>query len=401
MLWAGMKLVSRYSDPSAMRLNLDEASHRIVAGSIQSAAPAACRFTTASYCLDVDQAEAVESTARSRSYRPSTPCFELTVSRSEQKRPDVRYLLSKRPIALLSLVPRPAVLFTAGAVSGAIGKTLTAPLDRVKLLLQTSGGLQKGAVKQAVRQGGVWQALVAIGRTEGIKGYWKGNLPQILRVVPYSATQLYSYEVLKKRFKNEMGELSLSARLAAGGLAGMTATLVTYPLDTLRLRIAVDPSMRSIRGASAALFREGSYNAFFRGLTASLIGIAPYMALELATYDLMPSEVPGFAKGFTAALFATSLCYPLDTVRRQIQLQSAGALGARQAFHNIIQRDGVPGLYKGFLPNALKNLPNKGIKLATFDTAKDMLGRANHAYDDELVKWQRALSIKHSSSGLT
>ena len=47
---------------------------------------------------------------------------------------------------------------------------------------------------------------------------------------------------------------------------------VTYPLDTLRLRIAVDPSMRGIRGASTALFREGSYNAFFRGLTASLIG---------------------------------------------------------------------------------------------------------------------------------
>ena len=55
---------------------------------------------------------------------------------------------------------------------------------------------------------------------------------QILRVVPYSATQLYSYEVLKKRFQNEKGELSLSARLAAGGLAGMTATLVhlTSPL---------------------------------------------------------------------------------------------------------------------------------------------------------------------------
>lgn len=56
------------------------------------------------------------------------------------------------------------------------------------------------------------------------------------------------------------------------------------------------------------------------------------------------------------------ICVKMQQVicRRQIQLQSAGALGARQAFHNIIQRDGVPGLYKGFLPNALKNLPNKG-----------------------------------------
>ncbi len=50
---------------------------------------------------------------------------------------------------------------------------------------------------------------------------------QILRVVPYSATQLYSYEVLKKRFQNEKGELSISSRLAAGALAGMVATLVS------------------------------------------------------------------------------------------------------------------------------------------------------------------------------
>ena len=161
-----------------MRLDLEVASHRTVR-SCQSADPATCRFTTASYCPDFDQAEPVPPTASSRSKFTQLPCFELAVSTRDNTRPDVRYLLSHRPVALLSLVPRPAVLFTAGALSGAIGKTLTAPLDRVKLLLQTSGGLQKGAVKQAVRQGGVWQALVAIGRTEGIKGYWKGNLPQV------------------------------------------------------------------------------------------------------------------------------------------------------------------------------------------------------------------------------
>ena len=41
-----------------------------------------------------------------------------------------------------------------------------------------------------------------------------------------------------------------------------------------------------------------------------------------------------------------------------------------------------------------------GIKLATFDTAKGILRRANSAYDDELVKWQRAVRVKQSSSGL-
>lgn len=161
-----------------MRSDLDVASRR-TARSSQSAVPAACRFTTASYCPDIDQAEPIHPVAISRPNRTQAPCFELAFSSSDRPRPGVGYLVSNRPVALLSLVPRPAVLFTAGALSGAIGKTLTAPLDRVKLLLQTSGGLQKGAVRQAVRQGGVWQALVAIGRTEGVKGYWKGNLPQV------------------------------------------------------------------------------------------------------------------------------------------------------------------------------------------------------------------------------
>lgn len=68
---------------------------------------------------------------------------------------------------------------------------------------------------------------------------------------------------------------------------------VTYPLDTLRLRIAVDPSMRGIRGASTALFREGSYNAFFRGLTASLIGTAPELLLARTVLHCQASKAKG------------------------------------------------------------------------------------------------------------
>ena len=48
---------------------------------------------------------------------------------------------------------------------------------------------------------------------------------QILRVVPYSATQLYSYEVFKRAFAGRDGKLSVPARLGAGACAGMTATL--------------------------------------------------------------------------------------------------------------------------------------------------------------------------------
>ena len=165
-----------------MRSEIDFAFHQKYSN-CSSARQAPCRFTTISFSPDVDQTPSPQQVQFPLSNLRQKPCFELAAASNDKDRPDARHLLSTRPLALLSLIPRPAVLFTAGAVSGAIGKTITAPLDRVKLLLQTSGGLQHGAVKHAVRKGGVWQALVAIGRTEGIKGYWKGNLPQVSHTI--------------------------------------------------------------------------------------------------------------------------------------------------------------------------------------------------------------------------
>lgn len=58
------------------------------------------------------------------------------------------YLSTHNPTALLALVPRAAVLFGAGALSGAIAKTITAPLDRVRatLMAQLGGGMDSAAV---------------------------------------------------------------------------------------------------------------------------------------------------------------------------------------------------------------------------------------------------------------
>ncbi len=50
---------------------------------------------------------------------------------------------------------------------------------------------------------------------------------QVLRVIPYSAVQLYSYELFKRRFQDpDTGSLSVQSRLAAGACAGMASTVV-------------------------------------------------------------------------------------------------------------------------------------------------------------------------------
>ena len=66
---------------------------------------------------------------------------------------------------------------------------------------------------------------------------------------------------------------------------------MTYPLDTLRLRLAVDPAARSLRGAALALLREGSYPAFFRGLGASMLGARFQKAYNLFPFTLVSVRI--------------------------------------------------------------------------------------------------------------
>jgi solute carrier family 25 phosphate transporter 23/24/25/41 len=187
----------------------------------------------------------------------------------------------------------------------------------------------------------------------------------------------------------------------------MAATLATHPLDTLRLRMAVDPASPTLGAAARAILASGGGpSALYRGLGASVTAIAPYMAIELAAFDVLGAAeaakkkrlaeagdatprgpsllVNGFGRGATAALIATACCYPLDTARRRVQLAgAAGGEGLAALVRRVAAEEGPGALYRGFWPNAAKNLPNKGVKLGTFDAAKKLLGRAQVALEEE------------------
>ncbi|XP_052174595.1 probable envelope ADP,ATP carrier protein, chloroplastic isoform X2 [Diospyros lotus] len=303
-------------------------------------------------------------------------CISLAEKRAERREfAATTSQLFKHPLAMLALVPREATLFAAGAVAGAAAKTVTAPLDRIKLLMQTHG-LRAG--QEVAKKGiGFIEAFALIGKQEGIKGYWKGNLPQVIRIIPYSAVQLFSYEAYKKLFRGKDGELSVIGRLFAGACAGMTSTFVTYPLDVLRLRLAVEPGYKTMSEVAFNMLREEGVASFYNGLGPSLIGIAPYIAMNFCIFDLMKKSLPekyqkrtetSLVTALLSATLSTLMCYPLDTVRRQMQMKG------------IVSRDGLIGLYRGFLPNALKNLPNSSIRLTTFDTVKHLIAASEKEY---------------------
>lgn len=312
----------------------------------------------------------------------------------EVEHPSIEQLWS-HPLALLSYVPQDAALFFAGAAAGAAGKILTAPLDRIKISMQVHGLKE---TQETARKGiSFLEAAMKIGKEEGLQGYWRGYFPQVIRVIPYSAVQLVAYEAYKKFFKGEDKELSVPGRLAAGACAGMTSTLITYPLDVLRLRLAVDPASKSMLQVASTMLREEGLTSFYRGLGPSLLGIAPYVALNFCAFDLIKNSLPeevrktpaaSFVTAFLSASLATSMCYPLDTVRRQLQMKDTPFLTIGDAFPGIVARDGVIGLYRGFVPNTLKLLPTSSIRLTTFDAAKRLLSASRQEFQ-RLLRMRR------------
>ncbi|KAK1264918.1 hypothetical protein QJS04_geneDACA011475 [Acorus gramineus] len=250
-------------------------------------------------------------------------------------------LFLKHPLALLALVPGNASLFFAGAVAGAAAKDPHRPprprqahhagKRSFPLSISLTHGL-RAAEGSAKKEIGFIEAITLIGKEEGIKGFWKGNLPQLIRIILHSTAQLFAYEVYKKLFRGADGELSVVGRLAAGACAGMTSTLVTYPLDVVRLRLAVEPGSRTVSQVGLSMLRDEGIASFYSGLGPSLLGIAPYIAVNFCIFYLVKKSLPekyqkkpqsSLATALVSATLATLMCYPLDTVRRQMQMRGS------------------------------------------------------------------------------
>uniref|UniRef100_A0A453DWN9 Uncharacterized protein n=1 Tax=Aegilops tauschii subsp. strangulata TaxID=200361 RepID=A0A453DWN9_AEGTS len=108
------------------------------------------------------------------------------------------------------------------------------------ILIRQVAGMHSDAA--ALRKCSIWHEASRIVREEGFGAFWKGNLVTIVHRLPYSAMSFYSYERYKKLLGMVPGlddpNYVSVVRLLGGGLAGVTAASVTYPLDVVRTRLA-------------------------------------------------------------------------------------------------------------------------------------------------------------------
>ena len=129
--------------------------------------------------------------------------------------------------------------------------------------------------------------------------------------------------------------------------------------------------------------------SMYKGIFPTLVGVAPYTALNFYSFDTLNNKIaeagvpPGVVTkllvGAVAGTMATTVCYPLDTVRRQMQLKTSPYKTMASALVGIFAKNGIGGFYRGWLPNLVKNMPNSSIRLASYDGAKDLILAAGKA----------------------
>jgi solute carrier family 25 phosphate transporter 23/24/25/41 len=65
--------------------------------------------------------------------------------------------------------------------------------------------------------------------------------------------------------------------------------------------------------------------------------------------------------------------FPMDVIRRHIQLNRNEYSGYSDAVKKIFIKDGIKGFYRGLLPHFLTVIPAASISLASYDLAKIVL----------------------------
>ncbi|KAL1523542.1 hypothetical protein AB1Y20_018479 [Prymnesium parvum] len=272
----------------------------------------------------------------------------------------------------------PTEYFVAGGIAGMVSRTAIAPIERVKILFQISR--DRGA--------GFLHIAPTILRDEGLLAFWKGNSAAVARVMPYMSLTFLSYEEYKRALL-AAGAPAQPATLAAGSAAGVTAVALTYPLDLVRAAMA-KPShpYASMAHALRTIRNERGVGALYSGISATLLGVAPYAALKFGAYEALKGaagRLTGRAEaelrpqqrvvaGLLAGMLAQTFVYPLDVVRRRMQTHEGSRplyAGPIDALRTIARQEGIStGLFRGLSLNYLKTMPNVAIYMSLYDIVK-------------------------------
>lgn len=275
--------------------------------------------------------------------------------------------------------------------SAFLSRTAVAPLERLKILMQTS---------DATKYRGIWSGFKTMIRedTSITHALFRGNGTNLLRIVPTAAIHLAVLTNLRRLASSaetsaadkESLRSRLNDKVLIAGSAGLVAGLAMYPLEYARGRLSVQRAgFEPYAGAVDALrqsVRKDGMRSVYRGITPSVLGVFPYVGFSFGLFEAVRPILPKrkddpnvtsasatVVAGAVVSGAAQLVAYPLDTCRRRMQVAGFGEAAAPanvsflETVRGIFRTSGVGGFYRGAIPNFLKVAPMTTVSFFAYD----------------------------------
>lgn len=263
--------------------------------------------------------------------------------------------------------------FLYGGISGIMARTITAPLDRIKILLQTNYATKN--IKGMNKSASVFNHII---KNEGFLCLWKGNLVNCLRVFPYSSLQLGLFYNFKSKL-NKYNCYNFYTILLSSMITQICVNTATHPIDLIRLRLQTEPDIKSIKDSVKSIYREGKLLNFYKGYIPALCSLIPFVSINFTLFDYLKTNWENqklehnnsqvyktLVCSSFSSLIAQTFCFPLDTIRRRSELSGNNYSSIKDCYQKIRKHEGIKGFYRGFTITTMKLLPNNFIRFYIF-----------------------------------
>lgn len=314
---------------------------------------------------------------------------------------------------------------------------MVGPLDRVKILFQTQN---PQFAKYSGSWSGFPTAIRDIYASAGFAGLFKGHSATLLRIFPYAGIKFLAYEQIRARVITNKAQETPARRFISGSLAGMMSVFFTYPLEVIRVRLAFEtraeqrstltsivkkiyaeqppPTLHNPTNAVTAtaatvvekVTPHSGLSNFFRGFTPTLLGMIPYAGASFLAHDSVsdllrhrsisayttlphtsreesattthkPAQLRYWAEltsGGMAGFFSQTVSYPLEVIRRRMQVGGVVGDGHRLGIAEVAKRIYLERGYKGFFVGLtigyLKVIPMAAVSFYAYERGKYFLG---------------------------
>lgn len=288
----------------------------------------------------------------------------------------------------------------AGGISGAVSKTITAPIEKIKLAIQNQ------ASNPRVISGEMqpYTGMVDCGRRHvselGVSSLWRGNVANCVRYVPTAACNLAFKDFFKTLFprynpKTEFGMFS-ATQIASGSLAGAVTNTIVYPLIYVRTVLGADlGKVKQYNGMGDCIMKTVKARgvlSLYNGIGASTMGIVVYRGTQFGLQDTIKAFNPyqkefsfiGILSKFIVAQVAVAASgiasYPFDTIQRRLQIEASKPKDQQvytsmgDCVQKIYAKEGPKGFFKGALANIVRGT-GAAIVLVMYDEIQNAIAR--------------------------